>query len=604
MRLLCLTAVILGQACQITDRTRECSSSADCFRTASEMGECIDSPVSESRWCAYPDPECGLRYGQLAGDGLAGTCATTDPAPDGGPDAAGPDGGTPGETLTVTPMGMGRGAVISVPAGVDCGDDCNASFPTGTPVELSAVPLAGSRFDGWGGDCSGASATCTVEMTAPRLVDATFGDVLSWQRMVGDTGQDEGRAVALRSADIVAVGSFSGTVIFGGIELTSDGPNPDVFVVNYTPSGMVFWARRYGGPGTDVATAVTTISSSSTVVVAGHFDDTIDFGGGAETSNGGSDIFIAVLSGADGSALFSRTMGGAGDDAALGVAADSAGNVVVTGSFAAAMDFGGGVRSGQGSKDIFVAKYMFDLAWVWDRSYGSGGIDEGRAVVVDSLDGIVVTGSYTSTVNFGGPTPALSAGAGDIFVLRLDDAGAFTWLQRYGSGTNDIGRALAIDPAGAIIVGGEFSNTLSFGGPDHTPAGATDGFVLKLTSGGTTSWAVPIAATGADSVHGVAAGADDIFAVGQFEGALDLGRGSHVAAGPSDGFIVKLATSDGSASWTNATGGTAVDAILGVALSPVGPLSFTGQYAGALDLGDGVVDSAGMNDLFVATSVP
>jgi len=82
--------------------------------------------------------------------------------------------------LTITPLllvvrsaGTGKGTVTSSPLGISCGTTCRASFPTGTPVALSAAPNSGSTFTGWTGACSGIS-TCTVNLISATSVTATF----------------------------------------------------------------------------------------------------------------------------------------------------------------------------------------------------------------------------------------------------------------------------------------------------------------------------------------------------------------------------------------------------------------------------------------------
>jgi hypothetical protein len=45
---------------------------------------------------------------------------------------------------------------------------------SGTVVTLTANPVTGARFIGWGGACSGTALTCTVAMSAARSVTATF----------------------------------------------------------------------------------------------------------------------------------------------------------------------------------------------------------------------------------------------------------------------------------------------------------------------------------------------------------------------------------------------------------------------------------------------
>jgi PKD domain/Divergent InlB B-repeat domain len=76
-------------------------------------------------------------------------------------------------SLTVSKAGMGSGAVTSTPAGISCGDGCEASFAAGTTVTVTATPDAGSLFAGWSGDCAG-TGRCQVTLDQARSVTATF----------------------------------------------------------------------------------------------------------------------------------------------------------------------------------------------------------------------------------------------------------------------------------------------------------------------------------------------------------------------------------------------------------------------------------------------
>lgn len=77
-----------------------------------------------------------------------------------------------GNTLTVS-VSAG-GSVRSTPAGIDCGADCSAQFAPTTTVTLTATPASGRVFSGWGGDCSGSAASCTLSMQQSRTVTASF----------------------------------------------------------------------------------------------------------------------------------------------------------------------------------------------------------------------------------------------------------------------------------------------------------------------------------------------------------------------------------------------------------------------------------------------
>jgi len=77
--------------------------------------------------------------------------------------------------LAVALDGSGEGTVTSDPAGIDCGTDCDEAYLHGDEVTLTAAPDSDtSRFLRWTGDCSGASATCTVTMDQDRQAVAEF----------------------------------------------------------------------------------------------------------------------------------------------------------------------------------------------------------------------------------------------------------------------------------------------------------------------------------------------------------------------------------------------------------------------------------------------
>jgi hypothetical protein len=76
--------------------------------------------------------------------------------------------------LAVTLAGTGTGRVTSDVGGIDCPGTCTASYASGTPVTLRAAASAGSTFTGWSVASCAAQPTCTVTMTAPQSVTATF----------------------------------------------------------------------------------------------------------------------------------------------------------------------------------------------------------------------------------------------------------------------------------------------------------------------------------------------------------------------------------------------------------------------------------------------
>jgi hypothetical protein len=55
---------------------------------------------------------------------------------------------------------------------------CQASYPEGVVVDVTATASEGFAFDSWSGDCAGSGA-CVVAMDRDRSVAATFSAVVT-----------------------------------------------------------------------------------------------------------------------------------------------------------------------------------------------------------------------------------------------------------------------------------------------------------------------------------------------------------------------------------------------------------------------------------------
>src|SRR5262245_22790322 len=72
--------------------------------------------------------------------------------------------GTAAGTLTVTVSG--NGSVSSSPTGISCPSGCQASYPTGTVVTLTATPASGATFGSWQNCPAPDGARCQITVMA------------------------------------------------------------------------------------------------------------------------------------------------------------------------------------------------------------------------------------------------------------------------------------------------------------------------------------------------------------------------------------------------------------------------------------------------------
>jgi len=311
-----------------------------------------------------------------------------------------------------------------------------------------------------------------------------------WAKTIGGTGSDAGTGVAVDgSGNVFVTGQFdvsASGVDFGGGALFSAG-NKDVFLVKYSSSGAYLWSKRFGSPGFDLGGPVA-VDSSGNVFVAGTFDQTIDLGGGTLRTAGGRDIFVAKFS-PTGTYIWQKSFGSTGDDWVRGLAVDGAGNVVLTGQFVNTINFGGPAMTSSGFEDIFLAKLSgADGSYVWSRSFGSSSTtDAGYGVAVDGSNNVAITGFFGQTVDFGGG-PIVAQGY-DIFVAKYNSAGAYISAKRYGDPPalfdNQFGDAIAMSSGGNVFITGHFLGTLDFGAAGRMgPTGQFNGNDAYLASVG------------------------------------------------------------------------------------------------------------------------
>ncbi len=76
--------------------------------------------------------------------------------------------------IKITKYGAGYGIVSSVPAGIECGNDCYDEFLNGTMLTFYASAAANSAFVGWSGACFGIEPRCTFPVNSAKEVAATF----------------------------------------------------------------------------------------------------------------------------------------------------------------------------------------------------------------------------------------------------------------------------------------------------------------------------------------------------------------------------------------------------------------------------------------------
>lgn len=335
---------------------------------------------------------------------------------------------------------------------------------------------------------------------------------------------------------VVVTGYFTGDMALGSLTATAAGLE-DVFVVRLDPQGTPLWLRTSGGTDGERGAAVA-VDGLGDVFVAGFFSGSTAFGGPPVTALGGEDAFVAKLDGASGDRVWVVASAGAGDERASGVAVGAAG-VAVAGHFDDTVSFGGPpVSLGPGAGlDAYVTRLSTDGVAAWSAR---GGSQSARAVAVatDAAGDVVVTGFFGGTIAFGGPA-VTSLGADDAFVAKLDPSGGFGWLGTVGGVGVERGLSVATDLAGGVVAVGETAPGAVVAGHALGVSGDADAFVVAFDAGGVAKWGRTSAGSGLERVRGVAVAPDGaIVCAGFFDTSIAFGGADLFG---SDAFVAKLA---------------------------------------------------------------
>jgi hypothetical protein len=141
--------------------------------------------------------------------------------------------------------------------------------------------------------------------------------------------------------------------------------------------------------------------------------------------------------------------------------------------------------------------------WEWVVSSGSNGMDRVWDMALDPAGNILVTGEFTDTLLVGDISIS-GFGLTDIFVTKYSPAGVPLWARVFGGTEGDVGLSIDTDADGNSYLTGYYSGTAHFGTHVFTSAGSWDVFLVKLDPAGNIIWAHSEGGPNGDIGYGLA----------------------------------------------------------------------------------------------------
>ena len=358
---------------------------------------------------------------------------------------------------------------------------------------LTIYNASGTTF---GTLANGGSGDCFV-------VKYNTSGVVQWAARVAAASIDIGWGITVDStSNVYITGQFANATTLTafnadktafGTTITSSG-GTDIFLVKYDTTGVVQWLAKISTTNADIGYAVTSDTNGNIYVtgraganalVATAYNANGTAFSTTFTVSGASDCFVVKYD-TSGTVQWLARISSTAIDIGYAIAADSSGNVYVTGaggsSVATTAYNANGTAFGTtipflGSNEAFLIKYDTNGSVQWVALIGStGGNDIGYAVCTDSSQNVYVTaqggsGTALSAFNadgtlFGSTMTPLNNVTTSIetFIVKYNSSGVVQWISALGPGVGsgtDSGYAIAVDSSQNLYLGGSFSS----GGP-------------------------------------------------------------------------------------------------------------------------------------------
>lgn len=383
------------------------------------------------------------------------------------------------------------------------------------------------------------------------------------------------------------------------------------------------WVRTLGTSANDFGGRLI-LDNSQNVIMCGTFYDAMDVdpGPGVTMLTGGGGYILKYDPA--GNLLWAKQITSNRGAYVVSVKLDASGNLYYTGTFSGVVDVdpGPGVFNfdAGNSAASFIAKLDPAGNFLWADRLDADISD----IAIDAAGNVFAAGFFYNTVDFD-PGPGtvtlteysntwLGSGITDVFILKLNSAGSFTWVKRMGGTTSEECHTLNMDPAGNLYITGFFTGTADF---DPGPATVNivgsigpDMFVSRLDNDGNLVWVKSIAGPGSERTYDAELDASqNIYFTGIYTNGTDFDPGpgtSTLSSLSQDAFVCKF-DATGNFAWakplTRALTSSAYTYGRHISLDAARNIYVAGIYTGSCDFDNGpgvfTLPAYGSSDLYV-----
>ena len=425
--------------------------------------------------------------------------------------------------------------------------------------------------------------------------------------------------------DVYLCGAVSGTMDLdptpSEFQITSNGSN-DAFVAKYNSSLLLQRGFNFGGIADDLATSLA-FDTNGNVLISGSFSKTVDFDPSASAtsltsaSTNASDTFIAKYSN-NMDFLWVKDIGGKslGGNSGARLALDTAGNIVITGSYNLTSDFDPSpavVNLQVSGYEMFLAKYSSSGDYIFAKRIGGTGFDYSRQIALDASNNIFISGTFAGSADFDPSSLSffLDSSNGTGFYAKYNNNGTFITAANVKANIT----AILINNTNELTVTGDFIGTADF-----DPSAATANlislqnnnvFLAKYANDGSYVFAKPIGGDKPSNsvLNYIASDASgNIFRAGTLSAITDLDPSSAVfnlSSTSSMGAFIAKYNGNGGLQWAKAISGGTTFTVTAMNTDANGNTCIAGKFMGTVDFDPSentanLTANGSLSDLYIA----
>ncbi|MFN8339727.1 MAG: SBBP repeat-containing protein [Saprospiraceae bacterium] len=382
--------------------------------------------------------------------------------------------------------------------------------------------------------------------------------------------------------------------------------------VTFINSQELKWIYKIGGTTAEYGNGIA-IDADQNVYDITNFMGTVSVAPMVSyTSVGEEDVLIRKSTGL-GILQWVKQLGGTKQDLAYDIAVDSEKNIYVTGTFLDTLKMDNEIllTGPLGIVQSFVLKLSNAGSKQWVKYLGSNLPIQARSLTANMAGEVLVSGNFEGTATFGVGYGAISRGANDVFILKLNsNTGESIFVRQLGGSNQDYVYQHCRDKLNNIILIGDFRDSLDLdpGSGSHVviSKGVTDIYLVKFNSEGVLIWGKSYGSVGADYGQSLTTDAsNNVILTGRFSDNISFGNTAQalVSKGGSDIFLLKLDDA-GKTLWVNGYGNSQNDMGNSVIVNKNGIIYLAGVFRDRVDFDPSTffngTTSSGGADVFIA----